>query len=109
VLGEDRVTGVRLGDGSEIEAGLVVRAIGYRGLPVADLPYDEATGTVPNEAGRVRPGVYVVGWVKRGPTGFLGTNKADAEETVAAVLDDFDARGTARPAAGARRLERVGA
>jgi ferredoxin/flavodoxin---NADP+ reductase len=90
--GDERVCGVRLADRSVLETGLVVRAIGYRGLPVRDLPYDEATGVVPNDRGRVRPGVYVAGWVKRGPTGFLGTNKADAEETVEQLLDDLDQR-----------------
>ncbi|MGH3437295.1 MAG: FAD-dependent oxidoreductase [Sciscionella sp.] len=78
-----------------IEAGLVVRAIGYAAEPVAGLPFDDATGTVPNEAGRVvadgRPlsGAYVTGWVKRGPTGVIGTNKSDGAETAAAVLEDL--------------------
>ncbi|MEO9325181.1 FAD-dependent oxidoreductase [Nocardioides sp. C4-1] len=74
-----------------LETGLVLRAIGYRGRPVADLPFDEATGTVPHEAGRVRPGLYVAGWVKRGPSGFIGTNKTCAEQTVSSLLDDLDA------------------
>ena len=95
ILG-DETTGVR---GVEVErdgttevldAGLVLRAIGYRGRPVRDLPHDEATGTVPHVAGRVRPGLYVAGWAKRGPTGFIGTNKTCAEETVASLLDDLD-------------------
>jgi ferredoxin/flavodoxin---NADP+ reductase len=115
VLGEDRVTGLevartRLERGADgrtvavatdetevIEAGLVLRAVGYRGLPVTDLPYDDATGRVPNDRGRVRPGLYVAGWVKRGPTGFIGSNKGCAQETVARILDDLDA-GHTRPA-----------
>ena len=74
-----------------IEAGLVVRSVGHRGLPVADLPFDERTATVPNHDGRVEPGVYVVGWIKRGPVGFIGTNKTCAQETVRTILDDLDA------------------
>ena len=69
----------------------MLRSVGYHGRPVTDLPYDEATGTVPNDRGRVRPGLYVAGWVKRGPTGFIGTNKSCAEETVERILDDLDA------------------
>lgn len=110
VLGADgRVTGVRVArnrlvagadgvvraettdDTFDLEAGLVVRSVGHRGLPVADLPFDERTATVPNHQGRVEPGVYVVGWIKRGPVGFIGTNKTCAQETVEAILDDLDA------------------
>lgn len=110
VLGADgRVTGVRVArnrlvtddagnvraeateEVSTIDAGLVVRSIGHRGLPVADLPFDERSATVPNDGGRVEPGVYVVGWIKRGPVGFIGTNKTCAQETVEAILDDLDA------------------
>lgn len=87
-------------DGPErIEAGLVITSIGYRGLPVAGLPYDAATGTVPNDDGRVVepataeavPGTYVVGWIKRGPTGFIGTNKGCSQDTVAALVEDYNA------------------
>jgi len=81
---------VPTGETELLEAGMLLRAVGYHGLPVADLPYDAASGTVPNQHGRVIPGVYVAGWVKRGPTGFIGTNKADAEETVDQILDDLD-------------------
>ncbi len=94
ILGEETVTGVEVardGCAEVIECGLVLRAIGYHGQPVSDLPYDAATGTVPNDRGRVRPGVYVAGWVKRGPTGFIGTNKSCAQETVDGLLDDADA------------------
>lgn len=80
-----------------IETGLVLRSVGYHGGPVTDLPYDEATGTVPNDHGRVRPGVYVAGWVKRGPTGFIGTNKSCAQETVERILDDLDGGLLASP------------
>jgi ferredoxin--NADP+ reductase len=110
LLGEDgRVTGVVIernridpdgrvvGTGEEetLDVGLVVRAIGYDAEPVPGLPFDARTGTVPNEAGRVIsdgvpvPGAYVTGWIKRGPSGVIGTNKSDAAETVAAVLADL--------------------
>ncbi|MFD2419907.1 FAD-dependent oxidoreductase [Amycolatopsis pigmentata] len=94
VVGDDRVRGVRVtGDGGEVEisTGGVVRAIGYRGRPVPGLPFDEHTGTVPNTGGRVDgvPGAYVVGWIKRGPSGGIGANRRCAEETVGALLDDI--------------------
>ncbi|MFD4428317.1 FAD-dependent oxidoreductase [Nocardia sp. NPDC058497] len=75
--------------------GLVLRSIGYRGVPVAGLPFDERRGIVPSEHGRVIeatepvPGVYVSGWIKRGPRGVIGSNRVDAEETVEAVIADF--------------------
>lgn len=73
-----------------LETGLVLRAIGYRGLPVGGLPFDEYRGVVPNVSGRVadHPGVYVTGWIKRGPRGIIGTNKKCARETVQALLAD---------------------
>jgi len=101
--GPDGVRAVATGATERIEAGMVLRAVGYRGLPVPDLPYDAATGTVPSEGGRVRPGVYVAGWVKRGPTGFIGTNKSDAAESVDRLLDDLDAGVLAEPARGPLR------
>jgi ferredoxin--NADP+ reductase len=84
-----------------IDAGLVFRAIGYRGIPLPGVPFDERRGVIPNEGGRVtdpatgtaRPGEYVVGWIKRGPTGVIGTNKRDAQQTVDAILADLTARG----------------
>jgi ferredoxin--NADP+ reductase len=72
----------------------VVRSVGYRGQGLPGLPVDERTGTVPNEIGRVlrqgavSPGEYVAGWIKRGPSGVVGTNKHDARETVASLLED---------------------
>ncbi|MEV0322848.1 FAD-dependent oxidoreductase [Streptomyces sp. NPDC050658] len=93
VRGEDGVETVRVSDGSgerTIRTGMVLRAIGYRGLPVAGLPFDETTGTVPHEGGRVtgRPGTYVVGWIKRGPSGGIGANRTCAAETVTTLLAD---------------------
>ena len=89
-----------------IEAGLVLRAIGYRGAPLQDVPFDERQCVIPNEQGRVtdpassepRPGEYVVGWIKRGPTGVIGTNKKDAQETVNAILEDLAAGRLPEPA-----------
>ena len=80
-----------------IEAGLAFRAIGYRGIPLPDVPFDERAAVIPNRGGRVLdpdareplPGEYVVGWIKRGPTGVIGTNKRDAQETVDAILEDL--------------------
>ncbi|HSV40484.1 MAG TPA: FAD-dependent oxidoreductase [Nocardioidaceae bacterium] len=91
VVGDDRVAGLEVGGGEVIETGVVLRAVGYRGVPVLDLPFDETTGTVPHDRGRVAPGVYVAGWIKRGPNGFIGTNKTCAEETVEQLLDDHEA------------------
>ncbi|OLT10876.1 pyridine nucleotide-disulfide oxidoreductase [Pseudonocardia sp. CNS-139] len=93
-VGEDgRLRGT--GEEETLDVGLVVRAIGYAAEPVPGLPFDERSGTVPNVAGRVMrdgeqvPGAYVTGWIKRGPSGVIGTNKADATETVACLLEDL--------------------
>jgi ferredoxin--NADP+ reductase len=91
--GDTEVRGVRASGPAgdvEITASRVVRAAGFRGAPVPGLPFDEDTGTVPNTAGRVEglPGTYVVGWIKRGPSGGIGANKACARETVGALLED---------------------
>ncbi|GHF40191.1 ferredoxin--NADP+ reductase [Amycolatopsis bartoniae] len=90
ILGDRQVRGLRDTGGTEIAAGQVVRAVGYRGAPLPGLPFDEDTGTIPNEGGRVtgRPGTYVVGWIKRGPSGGIGANRADAKETVGTLLED---------------------
>jgi len=80
-----------------IPAGLAFRAIGYRGIPLPGVPFDERSAVIPNQAGRVLdpasgaplPGEYVVGWIKRGPSGVIGTNKKDAQETVDAMLTDL--------------------
>jgi ferredoxin--NADP+ reductase len=108
LLGEERVNGIEIertivdGDGRAtgtgetevLRADLVVRSVGYRGTPIPGLPVDERTGTVHHEEGRVlrgglpSRGEYVAGWIKRGPTGVVGTNKHDARETVASLLAD---------------------
>jgi ferredoxin--NADP+ reductase len=73
-----------------IPAGLVLRSIGYRGTPLDGLPFDHRLGVIPHEDGRVsgRPGAYVAGWIKRGPTGIIGTNKKCARDTVRSLLAD---------------------
>ncbi|MFC3571887.1 FAD-dependent oxidoreductase [Streptomyces yaanensis] len=78
----------------DIETQLVLRSVGYRGVPLEGLPFDGETGTVPHRAGRVlregavSPGEYVAGWIKRGPTGVIGTNRPCAKETVTSLLED---------------------
>jgi ferredoxin--NADP+ reductase len=71
-----------------IPCGIVFRSVGYRGVTLPGVPFDEGTGTIPNEGGRVEPGVYAAGWIKRGPSGVIGTNKKDANETVQLLLED---------------------
>ncbi|HEY7966370.1 MAG TPA: FAD-dependent oxidoreductase [Solirubrobacteraceae bacterium] len=82
----------------ELDAGAVFRAIGYRGTPLSDVPFDTERGLIANEGGRVRRGEYVVGWAKRGPSGVIGTNKKDANETVDALLEDLGAGRLLDPA-----------
>jgi ferredoxin--NADP+ reductase len=85
------------GETFDIDAGLVLRAIGYRGVPVTDLPFDEGHGVVPNAAGRVQAtadgdvisGLYVAGWIKRGATGGIGRNRLCGQETAESVIADF--------------------
>ena len=112
ILGEDRVEGIEVvrnelvaeggrvravptGETEVIPCGAVFRSVGYRGVAVPGVPFDEELGTMSNRGGRVLdaggeqvPGLYCAGWIKRGPTGIIGTNKKDAAETVAAILED---------------------
>jgi ferredoxin/flavodoxin---NADP+ reductase len=88
-----------------IAAGLVLRAVGYRGAAVAGFPFDERSGCIPNADGRILDedgtsltGRYVAGWIKRGPQGVIGTNKADAGETVARIVEDLEAGALIGPA-----------
>jgi ferredoxin/flavodoxin---NADP+ reductase len=113
VLGERRATGVQFSvtgtdEAHRLEAGLVLTSIGYRGKGIRDLPFDESAAVVPNEGGRVVepgsgravPGAYVAGWIKRGPTGFIGTNKSCSVQTVHALVTDFNEGSLTDPAAG---------
>lgn len=123
LLGEDRVEQVRLvrnalvrdesgalraraTDQEEvIDAGLVLRAIGYTGSPIPGVPFDERRGLIPHDGdgrvldgdGRPVPGLYTAGWIKRGPSGVIGTNKKCAQETVDAVLADFEGEASTPP------------
>lgn len=99
IVGEHQVQAmrVRVGDQQiDIATDLAVRSIGYRSVPIAGLPFDDARGVFPNEAGRmlgadgaVMPGVYVLGWAKRGPSGGIGANKMCAQTTVEDFIDDM--------------------
>jgi ferredoxin--NADP+ reductase len=117
ILGEgDKVTGIRVainkieadengnlravdtGETEDIECGLVMRSIGYRGEPIDDIPFEPRRGLIRNEGGRVTDedgnqqlGEYAVGWIKRGPSGVIGTNKKDATDTVAKIVEDREA------------------
>jgi ferredoxin/flavodoxin---NADP+ reductase len=92
---DGRTIAVPTDERETLECGLVFRSIGYRGVALPGVPFDQARGTMLNDRGRVLeedgaplPGVYCAGWIKRGPTGIIGTNKRDATETVEALLED---------------------
>lgn len=124
LVGDDRVRAVRLertapdgnggvrgtGEYEELAAQMALRSIGYQGVELTGLPFDPSRGIVPNEDGRVlrdgvaSPGEYVAGWIKRGPTGVIGTNRPDGKQTAAAVLEDADA-GLLRGAGGGDPLD----
>jgi len=93
-----RIRAVDTGERETIECGLVLRSIGYKGVPIEGLPFDEGRGLIHNDAGRVHDGegaqvegLYAVGWIKRGPSGVIGTNKKDAQETVNELFADLEA------------------
>jgi len=101
VLGGDSVEGLRVertkvdggravgtGEFFDIECGLVVAAIGYYSIPIEGVPFDNDKGIVVHQDGRVGDGVYAVGWIKRGPTGVIGTNKPDGETAAQQILED---------------------
>jgi ferredoxin/flavodoxin---NADP+ reductase len=110
ILGAERVTGITLertaigadgafggtGEFETLSAQMVLRSVGYQSVPLAGVPFDSRASVVPNALGRVLgedgsplPGEYVAGWLKRGPTGVIGTNKSDAAETVRCLLEDL--------------------
>jgi len=108
VAGDDgRVRAEPTGETEDVECGLVLRSIGYRGTPLAGIPFDDRRGLIRNEEGRVVNdegvcrGEYVVGWIKRGPTGVIGTNKKDAADTVAKILADAESGALSDPDAAA--------
>ena len=94
------------GETEVLPVGLVFRSVGYRGVPLEDVPFDERAGLIPNAQGRVLDraggtplaGHYATGWIKRGPTGVIGNNKADSVETVNALLADATAGALPAPA-----------
>jgi ferredoxin--NADP+ reductase len=125
IIGADRVEAIRIvknelvddgrgdlrpqptGDYEILPVGLVFRSVGYLGTPLPDVPFYERWGTIPNDRGRVMTAVkdgeqvtgeYVVGWIKRGPSGVIGTNKPCAVETIEALLEDLAAGRLLRPA-----------
>lgn len=89
--GKGGVKAVGTGVFETIEVGLVLRSVGYRGIPVPGVPFDDKSGHIPHKDGRVSPGHYVVGWAKRGPSGLIGTNRADSVLTVQSLLADLKA------------------
>ena len=102
--GKGSVRAVATEEREVIPAGIVFRSVGYRGVALPGSPFDEATGTMPNAEGRVLDesgapiaGLYAAGWIKRGPTGVIGTNKKDATETVDRLLEDAHAGLLTRP------------
>jgi ferredoxin--NADP+ reductase len=123
ILGENSVQGIKLmhnrlvadekgnlkaqptGETEIIPVDLVFRSVGYYGHPLPDVPFDERSGTIPNtqgriqvtQAGAVMPGQYVVGWIKRGPSGIIGTNKPDSVETVERLLEDVQTGALLQP------------
>jgi ferredoxin--NADP+ reductase len=116
ILGEERVEAIELvrnelvdgravptEDREIIPCGIVFRSVGYQGVPLPGVPFDEGSRTIPNEGGRVAPGLYAAGWIKRGPSGVIGTNKKDATETVELLL--ADARAGLLPPRGEGTLE----
>jgi len=130
VTGEDRAVGVKLvrntllrdaggtiraratEDEQILDAGLVLHSVGYRGLAVSGVPFDDIRGIIPNDGGRVVDtataqrvaGVYTTGWIKRGSTGVIGTNKKCAQETVSRILEDFAAERLQTPQVARREL-----
>ena len=110
---DGRVRAVAAGEPEPVPCGIVFRSVGYHGVPVPGVPFDERRGTIGNRAGRVLDesgepvaGLYCTGWIKRGPSGVIGTNKKDGTETAESLLED--ARAGLLPAqAGDRRLEEL--
>jgi ferredoxin--NADP+ reductase len=119
ILGADRVEAIEVvrnelveengrivarptGETETIECGIVLRSVGYKGVPLAGVPFDETTGTIPNDHGRVAAAerTYAAGWIKRGPSGVIGTNKKDATETVELLLADAHAGVLVGPRVG---------
>ncbi len=99
------IRSIGTGEVETVDAGLVLRSVGYRGVPLPDVPFDADRHVIPNRAGRVTDGPggpaiageFVSGWIKRGPSGIIGTNKPDAAETVAGMLEELGRGETLNP------------
>lgn len=132
ITGDDQVSGIEFarnalvdangtvqieatGDTETIDTGLVLTSIGYRGVPITGVPFDERASVIPNENGRVleapngdpATGVYATGWIKRGPSGFIGTNKSCAQETIRMLVDDFNDGRLTNPVADDCAVDRL--
>jgi ferredoxin--NADP+ reductase len=120
VLGQQRASGMEFSvtgtdELCQLDAGLVLSSIGYHGKAIRDLPFDEEAGVVSNDGGRVIdpdsgqpvPGAFVAGWIKRGPTGFIGTNKSCALQTVQRLVDDFNAGLLSGPIGDSSALDKL--
>ncbi|HEU0191617.1 MAG TPA: FAD-dependent oxidoreductase [Mycobacterium sp.] len=120
VVGDQRAEAVEFtvtgtGKVRRLDAGLVLSSIGYHGTPIPDLPFEDASGIVPNESGRVIdprtgqrvPGAYVSGWIKRGTNGFIGTNKSDSLLTIQTLVGDYNAGLLADVSGGPRAVARM--
>ena len=102
ILGDQRVEAVRFertqvedgrthgtGEMFDIECGLVIPSIGYRSDPIEGAPFDDDNGIIPNDDGRVEPGLYAVGWIKRGPSGVISSNRPDGETVAGHIQNDI--------------------
>jgi ferredoxin--NADP+ reductase len=120
ILGEQRAEAVEFtvtgtNEVPQLSTGLVLTSIGYRGKPIRGLPFDESASVVPNDGGRVVDaetgapvrGSYVAGWIKRGPTGFIGTNKSCAGQTVHNLVADYNDGLLADPAGKPAALDKL--
>lgn len=111
IRGDTDVRGIAVrsaGGVQEIATGRVIAAVGYRGTAIPGLPFDDSTGTIPHEGGRIvgHDRAYVVGWIKCGPSGGIGANRSCAQETIATLLDDVRS-GRLQPRARRGRLSRL--
>jgi ferredoxin--NADP+ reductase len=100
---QGRLRAVATDERETVPCGLVFRSVGYQGVPVPGVPFDERRATILNDRGRVSSGVYCAGWIKRGPSGVIGTNKKDATETVELLLEDL--RGAPRKGGSAAEVD----
>ena len=99
------------GETVELETGILFRSIGYRGVPISGVPFHDSWGTIPNEKGRITdndgnlvPKLYTAGWIKRGPSGIIGTNRACSVETVESLLEDLNKLDDGTSKAGAAKI-----